>query len=704
MSFSRYNIEKKQISTDNGVHWVDVEPAETQKGALVGVARTLLECEDMACELEEDRFTIVDGELPDEICGEFYIPEGIIKYYTFTAGAICCNTWLSSGVKSYDYLYGTYSEISTGHRVCGGGYCPGWDYSSNILQNGMDLRSICLEKSCYAAPYGLCPCITIDEFMPWAEGKTTWKLIQKQHYSRQHCSDEWEVDGEPEVVGVAERWKFITDDFYSETWQYQVAESFDASGNVTSWVSSGSPEITYFDSTLPEGLELMDELRSDGAMLTSSCSLRNQIGDIQLRRGNYTTTISGNVVGGVSSDVVSSTTLSYYNIPASTEGRLCDVFFVPVIDEYHCNTNPATGSYIYCEYIKSASNVLDGICTGIIRQNGVYSFQDKTGTLFPYRIPAPTMGMEDDYYNGSEYGYLRRDGSRYPMGYIEGCYTDASGNTKHIATSPELPGSYGRTWRYSTPIPSNVVSITSTIADIPSDYMNSHTSLSSVTLSNTISIGNRAFSGTTNLHTIAFPNSLRTIGNEAFTSGGLSAVSFNNVETVGRYAFQDCQQLVSVDFGTALTGISEYCFYGDSGLTNVVIPGSVTEIGGYSFSGCANIEYVTINNSEYTYIRYGAFKGCRIKELTINSEMFVELYSSDSITFVGGGVILVPASMVDTYKTADSWKDFAYYIHPIPTETRWVKRYTWDDYETKQGRNTDYSNDWFYLPEYRTVG
>ena len=49
-------------------------------------------------------------------------------------------------------------------------------------------------------------------------------------------------------------------------------------------------------------------------------------------------------------------------------------------------------------------------------------------------------------------------------------------------------------------------------------------------------------------------------------------------------------------------------------------------------------------------------------------------------------------------------------IYPIPSETEWVNigyacvdglRY---DYEHKRGRNTAYSNDWFWLPEYRTVG
>ena len=116
MGFSRYAIEKKQVSVDRGVTWIDVEPSETQRGQLLGTYRTLVECEDASCELEEYRYELYDAERQDTYCG-VKIPYGYAKIITFTSGAIICGvqpsslggckiTWDSSHAVQYSkYLY-----------------------------------------------------------------------------------------------------------------------------------------------------------------------------------------------------------------------------------------------------------------------------------------------------------------------------------------------------------------------------------------------------------------------------------------------------------------------------------------------------------------------------------------------------------------------------------------------------------------------
>ena len=52
MSFSKYSIEKKQVSLDMGVTWQDATPSETRNGRLLGTYKTLVECENGGSEID----------------------------------------------------------------------------------------------------------------------------------------------------------------------------------------------------------------------------------------------------------------------------------------------------------------------------------------------------------------------------------------------------------------------------------------------------------------------------------------------------------------------------------------------------------------------------------------------------------------------------------------------------------------------------
>ena len=53
MGFSKYAIEKKQVSLDMGVTWQDATPSETRNGRLLGTYKTLVECENAGGEIDE---------------------------------------------------------------------------------------------------------------------------------------------------------------------------------------------------------------------------------------------------------------------------------------------------------------------------------------------------------------------------------------------------------------------------------------------------------------------------------------------------------------------------------------------------------------------------------------------------------------------------------------------------------------------------
>ena len=52
MGFSKYAIEKKQVSPDMGVTWQDSAPLETRNGRLLGTYKTLVECENAGGEID----------------------------------------------------------------------------------------------------------------------------------------------------------------------------------------------------------------------------------------------------------------------------------------------------------------------------------------------------------------------------------------------------------------------------------------------------------------------------------------------------------------------------------------------------------------------------------------------------------------------------------------------------------------------------
>jgi len=117
--------------------------------------------------------------------------------------------------------------------------------------------------------------------------------------------------------------------------------------------------------------------------------------------------------------------------------------------------------------------------------------------------------------------------------------------------------------------------------------------------------------GNTSVTSVVIPNSVTSIGNQAFYScTGLTSITIpNSVTSIGDYAFSNCINLKSITFGNSVTSIGDYAFVGAHGLTTLTIPNSVMEIGEYAFYSCTGLTSVTLGNSSTT-IRNGAFYYC----------------------------------------------------------------------------------------------
>ena len=159
-------------------------------------------------------------------------------------------------------------------------------------------------------------------------------------------------------------------------------------------------------------------------------------------------------------------------------------------------------------------------------------------------------------------------------------------------------------------------------------------SLTAVTIPSTVTtIGDQAFD-TNEITTVTIPNSVASIGRWAFIGNDLTTLTIpNSVTTIGTQAFA-YNNLASVTIGNSVTGIGAGAFQSNE-LISVTIPNSVTWIGDYAFMGNA-LTSVTIGNSVTSIGNY-AFHDNDLISVTIGSSVTsigADAFSANDLTTV----------------------------------------------------------------------
>jgi len=109
-----------------------------------------------------------------------------------------------------------------------------------------------------------------------------------------------------------------------------------------------------------------------------------------------------------------------------------------------------------------------------------------------------------------------------------------------------------------------------------------------------MTIGEKAF-GNTSLIEISLPSTLQSLGASAFEGcHTLHSVSFNGqLDLIDKATFKNCETLSSINLPTSLKRIDNDAFKG-TGLTDIILPDQITDIGSCAFMNCTALTHATI--------------------------------------------------------------------------------------------------------------
>lgn len=120
------------------------------------------------------------------------------------------------------------------------------------------------------------------------------------------------------------------------------------------------------------------------------------------------------------------------------------------------------------------------------------------------------------------------------------------------------------------------------------------------------------------LKEVYIPDSVRSIGNEAFC-GYVSIekiVLGNGITEIGKNAFERCISLKEIIIPESVNSIGEYAFTSCNALSSVELPDSITELPDNVFSGCKSLKTLKFPNT-IKIINYGAFSESGLESFDI---------------------------------------------------------------------------------------
>ena len=245
-----------------------------------------------------------------------------------------------------------------------------------------------------------------------------------------------------------------------------------------------------------------------------------------------------------------------------------------------------------------------------------------------------------------------------------------------------------------------------TVTMIGSSAFSRCSSLTSVTIPDRVtSIGDYAFRGCSSLTSITIPDSVTSIAESAFRDCSSLTDTYVNITDLAAYAAHNitsmilCAKHLMIDdteitelvIPDSVTSIGGWAFFGCTSLTSITIPDSVTSIGGAAFYGCISLTSITIPDG-VTSIGVEAFCGCfSLTSITIpdgvtsigeqaflRCESLTSITIPDSVTEIGEWAFAGCESLKEVYckpTTPPSGDKYMFYLNAsgrkiyVPTES-----------------------------------
>ena len=233
-----------------------------------------------------------------------------------------------------------------------------------------------------------------------------------------------------------------------------------------------------------------------------------------------------------------------------------------------------------------------------------------------------------------------------------------------------------------------IINLDNSASFVASSAFNNNKKIQTVNLPYVTSVGQFAFQGCSSLSQVNLPM-CSSIEQSVFAyCYSLSQVSLPMCSSIGFGAFQDCSSLSQISLPEC-NYIGNAAFQACSSLYQVILPMCsiindiafrfcyslsqislpvCSSIGNGAFQGCSSLSQISL--PECSYIDFNVFLNCSsLSIITIGYSGVCNLPYSNAFSATpiasGTGSIYVPASLVDTYKSAADWSYFSTQIFPI---------------------------------------